>query len=92
MHGSEGGEGFTLPDPYHLTSIWTIKLFNRCCDICKILRFKIPAIADIKSVDNKKAGPLLTLPKLRLPKVPLFKEKMHVHPRSRLNATPIFFF
>jgi hypothetical protein len=48
-------------------------------------------IAEIKSVDNKKAAPFLTLP-IRHPKVPLFKEKMHVHPRSRLNATPIFFF
>ena len=25
-------------------SIWTIRLFNRCCDICKDLRFEIPAI------------------------------------------------
>jgi len=30
-----------------------------------------------------KAGPfLMTLPKLRPLKVPLFKEKMHTHPRS----------
>jgi len=29
----------------YLTSIWTIKLFNRCCDICKDLRIEFPAIA-----------------------------------------------
>jgi hypothetical protein len=23
MHGSEGGEGFTLPDPYHLAKLQT---------------------------------------------------------------------
>jgi hypothetical protein len=23
MHGSEGGEGFTLPDPYHLPALST---------------------------------------------------------------------
>jgi len=28
----------------YLTSIWTIKLFNRRCDICKDLRIEFPAI------------------------------------------------
>jgi len=28
----------------YLASIWTIRLFNRCCDICKDLRLEIPAI------------------------------------------------
>ena len=27
-----------------LASMWTIELCIRCCDICKDLRFKIPAI------------------------------------------------
>jgi hypothetical protein len=31
-------------DYIYLASIWTIRLFNRCCDIYKDLRFKIPAI------------------------------------------------
>ena len=34
-------------------SIWTLKLFNRCCDICKDLRFEILAIADSKSLGKK---------------------------------------
>ena len=32
----------------YLTSIWTIKLFNRCCDICKDLRIEFPAINSSK--------------------------------------------
>jgi len=28
----------------YLASIWTIRLFNRCCDICKDFRLEIPAI------------------------------------------------
>ena len=28
----------------HLASIWTIRLLNRCCDICKDFRFEIPEI------------------------------------------------
>jgi hypothetical protein len=41
---------------------------------------------------KKMAAPFLTLPKLWPPKVPLFKEKIHAHPRSRLNAAHILLF
>ena len=36
----------------YLTSIWTIKLFNRCCDICKDLRIEFPAIAVTSNRDS----------------------------------------
>ena len=31
-------------DYRYLASIWTIRLFIRCCDICKDLRLEIPVI------------------------------------------------
>jgi hypothetical protein len=41
------------------------KQFGRHCDICKDLGVKIPAIhSSNQKLDNKKAGPFLTLPSL----------------------------
>jgi hypothetical protein len=31
-------------DYMYLASIWTIRLFNSCCDICKDFRLETPAI------------------------------------------------
>ena len=36
-------------DCRYLASIWTIRLFNRCCDICKDLRLKIPGVHSNKT-------------------------------------------
>ena len=49
-------------DYRYLASIWTIRLFNRCCDICKEFRFEILAIHSSHQKFNNKKGKAISDP------------------------------
>jgi hypothetical protein len=50
-------------DYEYLSSIWTLRLINNCCDICKYFRFEILAIFAkyLKINYIKKTGAFLAL-------------------------------
>ena len=43
--------------------MWTLRLFNRCCDICKDFRLEILAMQVLQPARKKRA--ILTLPRLK---------------------------